>query len=308
MSQLFTNPLIFSNLIHQPQPFTQHFHFQNPLQTYYSQFQVPCNFAPIHNHQSEQYIQLQLPFNGYPDYGNPLTYPIINTEISTTSQKTSLAIADSQTTYQIMDPFQQHLPNKQKLRDYILLIIDDHHQINDIKQNLRNINQAQLAKILEILATKQSQQIKSREELIKFCLRKAFRFIFKKISERDHISKTNLKTARQEFLTIMEQEKKIPLILPFRKNSKNKTMNNDFLKEVFSSQIFQSFYKEFLEHLDDTIQADRKKKIDKLQDKIWLSLRDNKITTFDIKRLPWTHKNTERMKSIAFELLTFSQN
>ncbi|CAD8193916.1 unnamed protein product [Paramecium pentaurelia] len=301
MSQLFTNPLIFTNLIHQPQLFTQHFPFQNPLQTYYSQIQVPSNFAPFHNYQSQQYLQLQLPFNGYHDYA-------IHNENFINSQKTSLAIGNSPTTYQIFNPIQQHLLNKQKLREYIVLIIDDYHQIHDITQNLRNINQTQLAKILEILATKQQQQIKSREELIKFCLRKAFRFIFKKISERDNISKTNLKTARQEFLTIMEQEKKIPLILPFRKNSKNKTMNNDFLKEVFSSQIFQSFYKEFLDHLDDTIQTDRKKKIDKLQDKIWLSLRDNRTTTFDIKRLPWSQKNTERVKSIAFELLTFSQN
>ncbi|CAD8118937.1 unnamed protein product [Paramecium sonneborni] len=297
MNQLFTNHLIFSNLFHQTQPFTQPLPFQNPLQTYYSQFQVPFNFAPIHNYQSQQ----QLPFQRNHDQ-------IIHTENSTNSQKTTLSIQYSKNNNEFLDPSNQILLNKQTLREYILLIIDDDTQIHRITQNLRDNNQTQLAKILEILAIKQQQQIKSREELIKFCLRKAFRFIFKSISERNNISKTNLKTARQEFLKIIEQEIKIPLILPFRKNSKNKTMNNDFLKQVFSSQIFQTFYKEFLDHLDDTIQEDRKKKIDKLQDKIWLSLRDNRTASIDIKRLPWSLKNTERVKSIAFELLTFSQN
>jgi hypothetical protein len=56
--------------------------------------------------------------------------------------------------------------------------------------------------------------------------------------------------------------------LPFRKNSKNKTMNNDFLKEIFSSSIFLNYYKEFLgiydvysEHLEDELENDRNHKI-----------------------------------------------
>ncbi|CAD8199378.1 unnamed protein product [Paramecium octaurelia] len=301
MNQPFTNQLIFSHLLHQPQPFTQDFPYQNPLQTFYSQFQVACNFAPFHNQQSYPYFQLSLPLNGHNDY---VTY----SDQSTSSQKTTMAMANSKNSNKIQDPIHKLVLSKQTLREYILLIMEDDDQIHQISQNLREINQVQLAQTLEILVTKQKQHLKSREELIKFCLRKAFRFIFQKISERNSISKTNLKTARQEFLKIMEQETHIPLVLPFGKNSKNKTMNNDFLKEVFSSQIFQSFYKEFLDHLDDTIQADRKKKINKLQDKIWLSLRENRTTSIDIKRLPWSLKNTERVKSIALELLTFSQN
>ncbi|CAD8205661.1 unnamed protein product [Paramecium pentaurelia] len=301
MNQPFNNHLIFSNLLHQPQPITQHFPYQNPLQTFYSQFQVAYNFAPIHNQQSQQYFQLSLPFNGYNDF-------VIYSDNSTSLQKTTQTIANTKNSNKIQDPTHQLLMNKQTLREYILLILNDNDQIHQISQNLKEINQIQLAKTLELLVKKQQQHIKSREELIKFCLRKAFRFIFQKISERNNISKTNLKTARQEFLKIMEQEKHIPLILPFGRNSKNKTMNNDFLKEVFSSQIFQNFYKEFLDHLDDTIQADRKKKIDKLQDKIWLSLRENRTTQIDIKRLPWSLKNIDRVKSIAFELLTFSEN
>ncbi|CAD8116280.1 unnamed protein product [Paramecium sonneborni] len=297
MNQLFTNPLISSNLFHQTQTLTQPFPFQNPLQIYYSQFQVPYNFAPIHNYQSQQ----QMLFYSHNDQ-------IIQAENSTNSKNVTLSIQYSPSDNQFLNAINQHLLNKQTIREYILLIIDDHTQIHHITQKLREINQTQLAQILEILAMKQQQQIKSREELIKFCLRKAFRFIFKSISEKNNISKTNLKTARQEFLQIIEQEIKIPLILPFRKNSKNKTMNNDFLKQLFSSQIFQTFYREFLDHFDDAIKADRKNKIDKLQDKIWMSLRNNSSASIDIKRLPWSFKNTERVKTIAFELMTFSQN
>jgi len=41
--------------------------------------------------------------------------------------------------------------------------------------------------------------------------------------------------------------------MPFRKNSKNKTMNNNFLSEVFSSEGFCDDYKDYLESLDEVL-------------------------------------------------------
>lgn len=35
-------------------------------------------------------------------------------------------------------------------------------------------------------------------------------------------------------------------IMPFKKTSKNKTMNNEFLKKIFMSPLFQNDYKEYL--------------------------------------------------------------
>lgn len=57
---------------------------------------------------------------------------------------------------------------------------------------------------------------------------------------------TNLKTAQKIFLDTIESETKSNIMLPFRKNSKNKTMNSDFLREIFSSKTFFNYYQEFL--------------------------------------------------------------
>lgn len=59
-----------------------------------------------------------------------------------------------------------------------------------------------------------------------------------------------MKSAQKIFIQAIEQETKKHIILPFRKNSKNKTMNSDFLKEIFSSQIFVRYYEQFLSKIN----------------------------------------------------------
>lgn len=94
-----------------------------------------------------------------------------------------------------------------------------------------------------------------------------------------------MKSAQKIFIQAIEQETKKHIILPFRKNSKNKTMNSDFLKEIFSSQIFVSYYEQFLSNiqifiidsLDEQILKDSKKKIAALCNKIQNKISDDKI-------------------------------
>ena len=59
------------------------------------------------------------------------------------------------------------------------------------------------------------------------------------------------------------QHKDELLILPFRKNSKLKTMNSHFLETVFESEKFSKEYKNFHNGLQQTLNKDNDSKIRK---------------------------------------------
>ncbi|CAD8119276.1 unnamed protein product [Paramecium sonneborni] len=192
------------------------------------------------------------------------------------------------------------------LERYIMMIINEDESFHNIITKLKNNNQIALCNLLEMLAQKQKCQQKSREELVKYCLRKALKFIFQRVQEKYDKSKTNLKSAQKIFMQIVEKETQISIMLPFRKNSKNKTMNSDFLKQIFSSKTFVIYYKEFLCCLEQEIQKDSKKKIASLCNKIMNHIRDEKNFEFDVKRLPWSYSNVEKVKQAAQEMLLYS--
>ncbi|CAD8101680.1 unnamed protein product [Paramecium primaurelia] len=194
----------------------------------------------------------------------------------------------------------------ENLEQYIRMIVNEDETFHNKIANLKNSNQTALFNLLEMLAQKQRCQQKSREELVKFCLRKALKFIFKRVQEKYDKTKTNLKSAQKIFMTIVEKETQTIIMLPFRKNSKNKTMNSDFLKQIFSSKTFVTYYKEFLSCLESEIQKDSKKKIASLCNKIMNHIQDEKNFEFDVKRLPWSHSNVEKVKQTAQEMLLYS--
>ncbi|CAK59730.1 unnamed protein product (macronuclear) [Paramecium tetraurelia] len=192
------------------------------------------------------------------------------------------------------------------LQGYIMMIVNEDETFLDKITNLKYSNQTTLFNLLDGLVHKQKCQQKSREELVKYCLRKALKFIFKRVQEKYDKTKTNLKSAQRIFMNIVEKETSAIIMLPFRKNSINKTMNSDFLKQIFSSKTFVTYYKEFLNSLEQEIQKDSNKKIAILCNKIMNHIQDGKNFEFDIKRLPWSRSNVEKVKQAAQEMLLYS--
>ncbi|CAK82171.1 unnamed protein product (macronuclear) [Paramecium tetraurelia] len=190
------------------------------------------------------------------------------------------------------------------LEQMIHLIFADSSKVKKIMQKLKEKKCVKVIKILETLNKKIRSQQKSREELIKFCLRKAFREIFHQIQEKNTKSKLNLKAASKLFQQSYQAEKLKQISLPFRKNSKIKTMNNHFLHELFQSKQFQDQYKTFLDNLDTIIENDRNKKIKALAEKSWEFISSNR-KAYSVKRLPWSIKNIEKLKETANELLNY---
>ncbi|CAD8123096.1 unnamed protein product [Paramecium sonneborni] len=249
---------------------------------------------------------------GYPYVNQPQIYPQQQELIPVQSEQVQFKedASTTQGTRRCLFETKDVVPivSSETLEKYILMIVNEDDAVNHLIASLKNKNQFPLSSVLESLSQKQKQQHKSREELIKFCLRKALKFIFRKVQEENDKSKTNLKSAQKIFIQAIEQETKKHIILPFRKNSKNKTMNSDFLKEIFSSQIFVSYYEQFLNSLDEQILKDSKKKIAALCNKIQNKISDDKIFSFDVKRLPWSLSNIEKVKITAKEILLYSKN
>lgn len=63
--------------------------------------------------------------------------------------------------------------------------------------------------------------------------------------ERDRLFYHSFFSGDKEFMKTLDQES-IDDMIPFRKDSKMKTMNETYLRKLFASERFSSFYTKFL--------------------------------------------------------------
>lgn len=190
------------------------------------------------------------------------------------------------------------------------------------KEKNKYANNETLCELFDILVSKYASTTKTKEELIKLVLRKALKNMknrYKKQMKMD--SKTACSTMATKYFpnskalleekgaNLDDEEEFLGILLPFRKNSKNKTMNNTFLGEIFSSDDFCKDYIDFLPDLDDVLREDNEKKVDK-----FISYLDEIVQKKSLKqiskyrRLPWLALWLDKTKEIAHELLYYAKN
>ncbi|KAL4496044.1 hypothetical protein ABPG72_015466 [Tetrahymena utriculariae] len=197
-----------------------------------------------------------------------------------------------------------------KERDQILDIInyliekDKTMSQSNARQRLTLIaNKPKYEIIMRIFETKFAQMSKSKEEMIKFCMRKAFKFVYDKIvsEKKQKLNKKEQKQLKNEYFGITNESE---YALPFRDDSAEKTMNDDFLKKTFALNNFISDYKLFLENYDDILEKDNQKKIAILVDQILETPDENfEQGILKIKRIPWSREILEQTKQLATFLL-----
>jgi len=225
---------------------------------------------------------------------------------------------------------------RQKLRSMLYFLINNFGKINEdlikLERN-RYKDDKQLVQVFDILVTKYSGASKSREEMIKYILRKALKSVRSSIQKRmklDYKDATTLLCKRyfqdgeiepvQKSLHSTENKKKsegfddddegedrdlLKAMLPFRKNSKNKTMNSSFITEIFSSEQFCRDYDIYLKQIDDILAKDNCKKIESFLSQIEARVKKNQTETLrNAKRLPWLKAWIDSTKCVAFELAT----
>lgn len=172
--------------------------------------------------------------------------------------------------------------------------------INEEKQKYYEKSQY-LGQIFESLMKKYLFASKTKEEKIKFVLRKSFTYLREQIC-KENISKKESEDMFFEYFFSSEKDRsKIAdnmkkknnvneikdIIMPFRKKSVNKTMNMSFLKKIFSYEKFPQSFKEFTKVFRQVANEDNNKKVDLTAKKIALLLEKNQNVSFrKFKRMP----------------------
>ncbi|CAD8193325.1 unnamed protein product [Paramecium pentaurelia] len=163
---------------------------------------------------------------------------------------------------------------------------------------------------------------KTKEEMTKFIIRRCFLFIKSEIDykekegitaeERDKIFYNSFFSDDQEFMKSHQQESFDDMI-PFRKDSKMKTMNDIYLKRLFESKRFSKYYAQFLIQFKNICLNENEEKLENMTKqliKIIMARDYEKIKTY--KRFPWKDheliKCEERAKGLFSKYSNFHIN
>jgi hypothetical protein len=345
-SQAF--PTMFTQ---QPHP-SQFFNYQsmksllnNPISPFLSYFQpvpaVPVFLYP--NNQNFCYYPKFLdntPLEMTQNYQNCLpmlpTPNILKTEVDSFSIKSPKSEAESEDEapnkiISSQPQFLLELPNDDEILleaqiKYIVQFFINNFGIasdKDIqKTRAQYLHDKKLTAVFDALEKKYTAGGKTREEMIKWIVRKIFK------SSKDNIKGKNKKSQRKLLEDVCNKYFKGPKIsdsfvkkegkgsqndddnddavdflLPFRKNSKNKTMNNNFVNELFQSEAFKRDYQIFLKQFDKTAEEDNTEKIRRfVRVVVECSKKGCFKSVMKYRRVPWLKSWQNKTKSVALEL------
>jgi len=170
--------------------------------------------------------------------------------------------------------------------------------------------------LFDSLAEKYALSGKCKEDMIRFVLRKTISCFRNNLRKNHNLSskaasmmlcKKYFKIEAEEILNqinIENEEELLGFLLPYKKNSRNKTANNCFVAEIFASEVFRSDYTQHLENFDHLLNDDNQKKIDKFIEFSIICIENGTISKVKkYKRLPWLKVWLESTKILACELL-----
>jgi len=174
-----------------------------------------------------------------------------------------------------------------------------------------------LLQIYDKLVMKYFSAKKCREDIVRYILRKAFKVARTDLIRKERISykRASLALCKKFFtsklaeiekagIKLENEDELFEFIMPYKKNSKNRTMNTSFVLEIFSSNEFCTAYEKFLKKFHNILQVDNNKKMQKLLDLLLKCVQKNDISTLNkITRLPWLDVWLEDTKEIALSLM-----
>lgn len=174
-------------------------------------------------------------------------------------------------------------------------------------------------RLFDSLKEKYTSTRKSREDLMRFTLRKAMTYL--RDNTRDKLGLTakaaSIELCKRYFevdkdevdeklvagVNLENDGELMTLLLPYKKNSRNKTANSRFIREIFASEAFCQDYAMYLEGLEGILEAENQKKIDKFVGFLEACVRENSFNKIkQFKRVPWLQVWLENTKTIAQEL------
>ena len=183
------------------------------------------------------------------------------------------------------------------------------------QERARYVNFKPLLEVFDALVAKYSSTTKTREEMVKYILRRAFKFFRRSIKKAAKLdSKTvSTKLCKRYFNSSTEEVQKeeakededlLKLLLPFRKNSKNKTMNSAFICEVFGNEEFREDYKNYLQEFKELAEKDNKEKINRFTSFLEECIKKESYEEIKAyKRIPWLQVWNDKTRKVAHEIL-----
>ena len=216
-------------------------------------------------------------------------------------------------------PKHEILDLETQIREMLNYFTHGFHKSN--QEEIRQDYQASqsLLQLFDELTKRYTSASRCREDMLRSVLRKALTFLRNRLRNQCIIGARAASIAlckryfgprmneMLENVNIEDENEILAFLLPYRKNSRNRTANGRFAIEIFSSEEFRKDYVYFLEKLDEIFHQDNQKKIDKFVDFLVGCVRHNsiqKVRTF--KRFPWTEDCLASAKVIAYELLNIS--
>jgi len=174
-----------------------------------------------------------------------------------------------------------------------------------------------LLQVFDKLVMKYFSAKKCKEDIVRYILRRTFKVMRSSIMKREKVCskkaslllckryfQNNLDEIQQSGVDVQNDEEILELFMPYRKNSKNKTMNTSFVLEIFSSDDFCKEYQEFLDEFKGILVADNNKKRDKLIIFLMECIKKNALSKIGAyNRLPWLDVWIDDTRNIAESLM-----
>lgn len=200
--------------------------------------------------------------------------------------------------------------------DYLLKNIGQASQIElETEKQKICVDNETLKTIFDNLVSKYASITKTKEEMVKYVFRKALKSIKDQIkggSKRNDKQVNKMffqkyfKNSKEELLkreNDIEEEDLLDILLPFKKNSTNKTLNSKFLAKIFTSKEFCAAFEEYLAEFESEADYDNRVKVKKFVSFIMSCVKGNKVADIlDCKRVPWLKSWVLNAKRIGHQL------
>ncbi|CAD8122153.1 unnamed protein product [Paramecium sonneborni] len=161
--------------------------------------------------------------------------------------------------------------------------------------------------LVESLINRYQNQKKTKEEQIKFILRKCFKFLKQKMNLNE-LTMSAYEIEKVFYKEYFASNENIEELIPFRSESSNKTMNTSYLKKIFSSEKFYEGYLSYLQHFDEIWDQENNEKIQNMAKQVLKFIASgqiDKISTY--KRVPWVQSMKQRCYELAVSFKAYHE-
>jgi hypothetical protein len=199
----------------------------------------------------------------------------------------------------------------------ILNSILDHNgkkPLKEVQKDLADLVHSEaLSQIYRQILLKYQRSAKAKEDTVRFVLRKAFTWIRDEVRATENLSakaaslvlcNRYFKSKIKDFGAPLNDDELVNFLLPYKKNSRNKTANTAFATEIFASEEFSKDYAKFLGNIQKVLETENTQRKGKFLDFLLECAKKGdfeKIQAY--KRLPWSENWIESIKIVAFELI-----